>query len=80
VSIALGTSFMMTQRIGSDGNYFTTLASYNAGPAASPIWWNLSGGDSDLFLEIIRFQETRDYIRSIYEIYTLYRSLYEPGP
>jgi len=26
-----------------------------------------------LFLESVRFQETRDYIRSIYEIYTIYR-------
>ena len=80
VSIALGTSFLMTQRLGSNGDLYTVLASYNAGPGASPIWRNLSGPDSDLFLEIIRYQETRDYIGSIYEIFSMYRSLYETVP
>jgi len=80
VSIDLGTTYLMTQRIGSNDDLFTVLASYNAGPGASPIWRDLSGPDSDLFLEIIRFQETRDYIRSIYEIFNMYRSLYETTP
>jgi len=29
-------------------------------------------------LEVIRFQETRDYIRLIYEIFSTYRNLYSP--
>ncbi len=29
---------------------------------------NLAGNDPDLLLEVIRFEETRDYIRLIYEI------------
>jgi hypothetical protein len=33
----------------------------------------LSGDDPDLFLESVRFEETRNYIRNIYEIYTVYR-------
>lgn len=77
VSIALGTTYLMTQRISVNGDLFSVLASYNAGPAATPIWRDLSGPDSDLFLEIIRYQETRDYISSIYEIYSMYRLLYE---
>jgi soluble lytic murein transglycosylase len=77
VSIDLGTTYLMTQRIGVNGDLYSVLASYNAGPAATPIWRDLSGLDSDLFLEIIRYQETRDYISSIYEIYNMYRLLYE---
>jgi len=80
VSIGLGSSFLQTQRIQYNGDLFTTLASYNAGPGAAPIWRNLSGPDSDLFLEIIRIQETQDYIRGIYEIYAMYRSLYAVAP
>jgi soluble lytic murein transglycosylase len=80
VSIGLGTSFLQTQRIRFNGDLFTVLASYNAGPEAAPIWRDLSGPDTDLFVEVIRFEETRNYIRSIYEIYAMYGSLYTAVP
>ena len=80
VSIGLGTSFLQTQRSRFEGDLFTALASYNAGPEAAPIWRDLSGQDSDLFLEVIRFEETRNYIRSIYEIYAMYLLLYTTTP
>jgi soluble lytic murein transglycosylase len=80
VSLGLGTSYLMTQRNRSNGDLFMVLASYNAGPETAPIWRDLSGPDSDLFVEVIRFDETRNYIRSIYEIYCMYRSLYETAP
>ena len=80
VSIGLGTSYLMTQRNRSNGDLFTVLASYNAGPETAPIWRDLSGPDPDLFVEVIRFEETRNYIRSIYEIYAMYRLLYTSTP
>lgn len=80
VSIGLGASYLQTQRIRFNDDLFMVLASYNAGPEAAPIWRELSGPDSDLFLEIVRFEETRTYIRSIYEIYGMYRSLYGSIP
>jgi soluble lytic murein transglycosylase len=80
ISIGLGTTYLMTQRNNANGDLYTVLASYNAGPQASPIWRDLSGSDSDLFLEVIRYEETRDYIRGIYEIYCMYRSLYGTSP
>jgi soluble lytic murein transglycosylase len=80
ISIGLGSSYLQTQRIQFNGDLFTTLASYNAGPGAAPIWRDLSGPDSDLFVEVIRIQETQDYIRGIYEIYAMYRSLYSAAP
>ena len=58
---------------------FTPLAAYNAGPGNASIWFELADGDQDLFLEIIRFRETRNYIRGIYELFTIYRNLY-PNP
>jgi soluble lytic murein transglycosylase len=80
INIELGTSFLHTQRIRFNGDLTTALASYNAGPNAAPIWRDLAGSDIDLFVEIIRIKETQDYIRSIYEIYNIYQSLYSPVP
>jgi soluble lytic murein transglycosylase len=80
VSIGLGSSYLMDQRLRFNGDLATALAAYNAGPDAAAIWRDLSGPDTDLFVEIIRFDETRNYIRSIYEIYGMYRSLYATVP
>jgi soluble lytic murein transglycosylase len=63
----------------SEGDIYSTLAGYNAGPYGESIAWReLAGGDPDLFLEIVRSAETRKYIRDIYEIYNIYRTLYGP--
>jgi soluble lytic murein transglycosylase len=78
VSVRLGTFYLHSNRRYLDGNLYAALAAYNAGPGNAAIWKNLAGSDPDLLLEIIRFQETRDYIRGIYEIYSTYRSIYSP--
>jgi soluble lytic murein transglycosylase len=62
-----------------DGDLYAALAAYNAGPGNASVWKELVGDDQDLLLETIRFQETRNYIRYIYEIYTIYRNLYSPA-
>ena len=80
ISIDLGTSFLQTQRIRFNGDLITALASYNAGPNAAPIWRDLSGPDTDLFVEVVRIKETQDYIRSIYEIYAMYQRMYKEVP
>jgi soluble lytic murein transglycosylase-like protein len=36
----------------------------------------LAQGDMDLLVEVIRFDETRDYIKYITENYAIYKSLY----
>jgi soluble lytic murein transglycosylase len=76
ISVGLGISYLKQQSVNFNGDLYLALAAYNAGPAAAPIWSNLSGPDSDLFLEVIRYPETSKYIRDIYEIYSMYRSLY----
>jgi soluble lytic murein transglycosylase len=80
VSIRLGTTYLMNNRIYFNNYLYAALAAYNAGPGNAEIWWGLSGNDSDLFLEIIRYSETRDYIRGIYEIYWMYQRLYGTIP
>jgi len=79
ISIGLGATYLMDQRNRFDGDLFTTLAAYNAGPGAAAIWRDLSGPDPDLFLEVVRYQETRNYVTSIYEIFAMYSRLYATG-
>ncbi len=57
----------------------TALAAYNGGPGNAAIWIERAGGDSDLLAEVIGFQETRTYLRTIYEVYDIYRTLYADG-
>jgi peptidoglycan lytic transglycosylase len=79
VSVRFGSYYLDKTRDMLGGSIYGGLAAYNAGPGNALVWNELAGNDPDLFLEIIRFQETRDYIRLIYEIFSTYRSLYGPS-
>ena len=76
VSVAFGTHYLANNRKLFADDLYATLAAYNAGPGSSLLWKELAGDDPDLFLESVRFEETRNYIRNIYEIYVIYRRLY----
>jgi len=78
VSIRYGTYYLEDNLDLLGGNYYAALAAYNGGPGNALAWKELAGDDPDLFLEVTRFEETRDYIRLIYEIYNAYRFLYSP--
>jgi soluble lytic murein transglycosylase len=80
VNLRLGARYLANQRDYFDGNLYAALAAYNAGPGNAAIWWQLADGDPDLFLEIIRYSETRTYIRQIAEFMNIYRQLYERTP
>ena len=80
ISVNLGANYLMNNRSYFNGDLYAALAAYNAGPSNAEAWWNLSGNDPDLFLEVIRVQETSDYIRSIYENYSMYTTLYGVAP
>jgi soluble lytic murein transglycosylase len=80
VSIRMGLDYLDDQRAYLGGDLYGALAAYNGGPGNAAVWHGLAGGDPDLFVEIIRFEETRRYIRSIYEIYSIYRRFYERVP
>jgi len=78
VSVRLGTQYLASNLDLLDGNLYAALAAYNGGPGNALAWKELAGDDPDLLLEVVRFQETRNYIRYIYEIYAIYRTLYSP--
>jgi soluble lytic murein transglycosylase len=80
VSVKLGADYLKRQLNFLGGDYYAALAAYNGGPGNSAAWKNLAPDDPDLFLEVIRFEETRNYIRSIYEVFNIYRRIYDRSP
>lgn len=78
VSVRFGSYYLNKNRSLLGNSIYGSLAAYNAGPGNALVWKELAGDDPDLFLEIIRYQETRDYIRFIYEIFDTYREIYNP--
>lgn len=79
VSVAFGAHYLKKNLNLFNGDPYAALAAYNGGPGNAAAWRELSGNDPDLFLETVRFEETRNYIRNIYEIYIIYRRLYGSG-
>ena len=78
VSVELGAHYLASNRDLFDGNMYAALAAYNGGPGNSSVWLSLAPDDPDLFLEVVRYAETRNYIRGIYEIYNIYLGIYSP--
>ena len=79
VSIQLGVEYLDQQRT-SLGDLYPALAAYNAGPGNAANWKGLVPSDPDLFLEVIRLDEPRRYIKAIYEMYTIYKHFYDRTP
>ena len=75
-AINLGTWYISHLMKRFKGDPLFVAAAYNAGPGNAMAWKEISGGDPDLYLEVVRFEETRQYIRFIYEIFSIYRRLY----
>lgn len=76
INITYGADYLASQRNYFQNDLYASLAAYNGGAGNAANWLLLSNGDPDLFVEVIRFSETRRYIRSIYEIYSIYINLY----
>jgi soluble lytic murein transglycosylase len=76
VNVPFGVYYLYEQLQTFDGNVYAALAAYNGGPGNSAQWMRMSNGDPDLFLQAITFDETRLYVRRIYEQYHLYRAIY----
>ncbi len=79
VSVMFGTYYLQKNRSLFDGDPYAMLAAYNGGAGNTLQWKALAGDDPDLLLESVRFEETRNYIRNIYEIYAVYKRLYGAG-
>jgi soluble lytic murein transglycosylase len=80
VSINLGCDYLDRQRAFLGNDLYAALAAYNGGPGNALAWQRLASPDPDLYLEVIRFDETRTYIRRIYEIFNIYRQIYDRTP
>jgi soluble lytic murein transglycosylase len=80
VNLTFGADYLNTQRESFDGDLFASLAAYNGGPGNTQEWIQIANGDPDLLLEIIRFPETRNYIRRVYEVFSIYRMIYDRTP
>lgn len=79
VSVMFGTYYLNKNRNLFDGDQYAMLAAYNGGAGNTLQWKALAGDDPDLLLESIRFEETRNYIRNVYELFVIYKRLYGAG-
>jgi soluble lytic murein transglycosylase len=76
LNVRFGTWFLDRILEQADGDVMTALAGYNGGPVNSMRWLEQSGGDPDLFVEVIHRDEPRRYVRQIYRHYDVYVRLY----
>jgi len=80
VNLTLGLDYLADQRDNLAGDLYAALAAYNGGPGNAAGWQSLSKGDPDLFVEVVRYDETRQYLMGIYEVFTIYSRLYARVP
>lgn len=76
VSIRFAGKYLFGQYAYFGHDPYQMLAAYNAGAGNTLKWVELADNDIDLFLEVIRFEETRRYIRHVYENAKMYERLY----
>ncbi len=76
VSLQFGASYLASQLAAFDGDAYRALAAYNGGPGAASAAADAAGGDDDLFVEELEFDETRSYVRLVMANLARYRQLY----
>jgi len=76
VSVAFGAYYLAEGLRGANGNLSQALAGYNGGPGNAAFWRRLAGPDDDLYLEVINFTETQNYLRAVLLQAYHYRRLY----
>ncbi len=77
VSLRLGTEYLRQQLGNWGGDWFRTLAAYDAGPGRVRQWLNAANYREPVeFLESIPFNETREYVQAVLRNADMYRELY----
>jgi len=76
VNIRMGTWFLRRILDMINNDVMSALAGYNGGPGNGKHWFEQSGGDPDLLVEIINYDEPQRYVREIYRHYDVYVRLY----
>ncbi|HEY8172151.1 MAG TPA: transglycosylase SLT domain-containing protein, partial [Dehalococcoidia bacterium] len=77
LSLRFGASYLSDQLKAFDGNAYYALAAYNGGPGTASNAEDSAGGDIEMFVEDLEFEETQRYVRLVMEHYARYRELYE---
>jgi len=78
-NIKLGTWYLDHTHDEYKNNSMLAVASYNAGPGAVGDWLQRFGfNDPDAFVDQIPYDETRGYVKSVFENYWNYLRIYNP--
>lgn len=76
-NVEVGARYMNFLIKASDGRVYHSLASYNAGPGKVKLWMKrYQTEDPMLFVDLIPYRETREYVSSVLRNYFWYRTLY----
>jgi len=75
ISIRLGAEFLRAMRQRFNKRKAAYISAYNAGPGAARRWIEYLPEDDVLFIELIPYNETRNYVRQILRGEIIYRSL-----
>ncbi len=75
VSIRLGSRFLKNMQSRFEGREVAYLAAYNAGPGAVDNWLGYLPADDPLFVELVPYDETRNYVKQLLKGEIIYRSI-----
>jgi soluble lytic murein transglycosylase len=76
VSIPMGAFYLDFVGQSASTDPAAMLAGYYAGPGNAQAWLELSGGDPDLFVEVIRLPDARNYVGTANAYFLEYNELY----
>jgi soluble lytic murein transglycosylase len=78
INISFGSYYLKTLLKRFNNRKYLAIASYNAGPGAVAYWKNylLKSDGMPLFIELIPFNQTRNYVKRVLANYYVYNSLY----
>lgn len=81
LNIKLGTEYLRGQLNRWNGDWYQTLAAYNAGPTRVKEWntWGAYREPAE-FVESIPFNETREYVQAVLRNADLYKEIYTNKP
>lgn len=71
-NLRLGASYLKEVLGRNNGNQVLATASYNAGPNRVSSWLPESNMDADIWVELIPYNETRDYVKNVMSYTTVY--------
>ena len=85
-NINLGSYYMAGLILNYEGSYPFAIAAYNAGPKRVKYWNKINKNpqkkqiDYVDWIELIKFEETRNYVQRVLENYNVYRYILEKKP